>query len=145
MLIHVHKVIHLVVGTFEQGWRSWWIEGGVFHCQIVTEPSIQCDQTQGSSVRSIIKEGDALGLDLPYDRTQRRKMTGVRINTIQHPILLMWQCAEKRRRSERTDVSGHGGPDAFGQEKLALVPYWKWPDSGVAASGHPRGACPIAT
>jgi hypothetical protein len=23
MLTHMHKVKHLVVGTFEQGWRSW--------------------------------------------------------------------------------------------------------------------------
>jgi hypothetical protein len=36
MLTHVHKVIHLVVGTFELGWRSWWSGGVVFHCETVT-------------------------------------------------------------------------------------------------------------
>ena len=30
ILTHVQKVIHLVVGTFEQGWRSWISKGGVF-------------------------------------------------------------------------------------------------------------------
>ena len=31
MLTHVHKVIHLVVGIFEQGWKSWRSKGGVFY------------------------------------------------------------------------------------------------------------------
>ena len=30
MLTHMHKMIHLVVGTFDQGWRSWRSKGGVF-------------------------------------------------------------------------------------------------------------------
>jgi hypothetical protein len=30
MLTHVHKVIHLVVGTFDHGWQSWRSKGGVF-------------------------------------------------------------------------------------------------------------------
>ena len=62
MLTHVHKVIHLVVSTFEQGWISWWIEGGVFHFQTVTGRWSRGDRTRGSSVRSIIKEGGSLGL-----------------------------------------------------------------------------------
>jgi hypothetical protein len=37
MLTHVHKVVHLVIGTFDQGWRSWWSEGGDRHWETVTE------------------------------------------------------------------------------------------------------------
>jgi hypothetical protein len=36
MLIHVHKVVHLVVGTLEHEWRSCWSEEGDRHCEIVT-------------------------------------------------------------------------------------------------------------
>jgi hypothetical protein len=31
MLTHVHKVIHLVVGTFNQGWQSGSRGGAIFH------------------------------------------------------------------------------------------------------------------
>ena len=31
MLTHMHKVKHLVVSTFDQGWRSWIRVGVVLH------------------------------------------------------------------------------------------------------------------
>ena len=30
MLTHVHKMKHLVVSTFDQGWRSWRRGGAIF-------------------------------------------------------------------------------------------------------------------
>ena len=59
MLTHVHKVTHLVVGTFEHEWRSWWSEGDDCHCEIVIGHRSRSDRTQGSCVRSIIHEGGA--------------------------------------------------------------------------------------
>jgi hypothetical protein len=59
MITHVHKVIHLVVVIFEQGWRSWLSEGGVFHCETMTgrpDPRPVCPVS--SAVKSVASVSD---------------------------------------------------------------------------------------
>jgi hypothetical protein len=76
MLTHMHKVIHLVVSIFEQGWRSWRSQGGVFPdaASDVGRASGQCikgdvapgfapDSTKESD-RTLAKHCSAFG---PYD------------------------------------------------------------------------------
>jgi hypothetical protein len=50
MLTHVHKVVDLVVGTFEQG---RWSEGSDCHWKTMTGCCSRCDQTWGPYVRSL--------------------------------------------------------------------------------------------
>jgi hypothetical protein len=45
MLTHMHKVIHLVVSTFEQGSRRWWSCGSVSHWETLTRRWSCSDRT----------------------------------------------------------------------------------------------------
>jgi hypothetical protein len=49
MLTHVHKMIYLVVSTFDQGWRSLGSKGLVFHWKTLTGNWTQTDRTLGSA------------------------------------------------------------------------------------------------
>jgi hypothetical protein len=49
MLTHVHKVIHLVVSTFEQGLRRWRSRGSVSCWKALTERWSRCDRTLTSA------------------------------------------------------------------------------------------------
>jgi hypothetical protein len=67
MLTHVHKVEHLVVGIFDQGWQSWWSRG--VHCSWpdVGLRSRSCwpdsegvaNRTHGRCVKSLVTHADA--------------------------------------------------------------------------------------
>jgi hypothetical protein len=93
MLTHVHKVIHLVVGTFDLGWQSWWRNGGerslgvtgrwpradlcVQSRFLVSVRSWSCDRTLGRTneqtqclcVRSQVTYGDVVGAADAVDLT----------------------------------------------------------------------------
>jgi hypothetical protein len=120
MLTHVHKVIHLVVITFEQGWISWWSRGAVF-------PWL--DAGPDSALVRLVS-GHSEGGCRSYDRT--REVKNDRMCRGRVWSLLMYGDARRMSWPERIGLwiaSDHAWPDAFGHDFASMFAYRKWQDS----------------
>jgi hypothetical protein len=105
MLTHVHKVVHLVVGTFEQEWRSW-SEGGGFHCKTVTGHRSRSDLMWWCRVQSFIKWGGALGLCLRGDWTlahccDRAHWWASLVVLMYDDVVTFWRAERRKCETER--------------------------------------------
>jgi hypothetical protein len=60
----MHKVIHLVVSTFEQGWRSWRSQGGVF-----PDAASDVGRASGQCIKGDVAPGFAPDSTKESDRT----------------------------------------------------------------------------
>jgi hypothetical protein len=129
MLTHVYKVKHLVVGTFEQGWSSWWSGGIVFQwpnaasavtglCACIRSVlhsegrSRSCDWTRRACVGSQVTYAD-IERELGVQRRRKdRTLPCVR-------SMLIWRVWLRK----------------FGSGCL-LEMIWRWEATGSSASGH---------
>jgi hypothetical protein len=125
----VHKVIHLVVSTFEQGWRSWWSEWVGFHYETVTGheglASGQCWRRSVVVSDLTCTSGHFLRLADASDWTLRRHYSSSGRLTcggvLAHRV--------ERQRDRTLTTSGHWWPDASSHDLAARGPYWKWPNA----------------
>jgi hypothetical protein len=133
MLIHVHKVIHKVVGPFARVLRGKearqdsakkqrqnrslevtgrWPRG---HLRV---RSVQAKaRTKELCERTLAREHLRVRLVSAEERMLRTKLW---LNTIQRPVTLTWRCAVRSGRTGRCPTSSHGAPDASDRETEAL-------------------------
>jgi hypothetical protein len=126
MLTHVHKVKHLVVSTFEQGWRSWRRGGTVFHW-----PDSGHGATKlGTSASGQQHRGAQLGLhdQMMNNETNRTRRACVRSggDVRWHELLYKPEWIELRAASLLISGSDRGDCEGFlifpcGEPKGTLV------------------------
>jgi hypothetical protein len=106
MLTHMHKVIHLVFSTFEQGLRRWQSHGSVSRWKTLTRRWSRCDQTLTSTP------------DQCWLAMRRRRWSDRTLGTLGHVCLITISIWKTLTGLDRTlgwphpvislDASGHG-------------------------------------
>jgi hypothetical protein len=125
MLTHVHKVIHLVVSTFKQGWWGWWSQGVVF-------PWPDAATGLWPDVWLVVVETAPRGFGVGRWTRRKPEVQG----------LCLVRCDVRWREREcvperigRWPASSHARAGASDRVNSSLDAYWIRPDTGL-----PRGA-----
>jgi hypothetical protein len=132
MLTHVPMVIHLVVGTFDQGWRSWWSWKAHWSWPDA-RPVHPISGREVARSRSI-----DWTLEVKEDLTHGEHCSHVR-------SVLTWRLLVRgveRVRDWMLTALGYRRPDALGHDFSSLDCLWKWPNSrrwSVWSSGSTSG------
>jgi hypothetical protein len=130
ILTHVHKVIHLMVSTFEQGWRSWRVEVALFF----TDRTLVPKWPDSEGERPVIYSSEGRGLDLRLDSDRMTERTR-RLCARSWSRTMTWAISWSQRGSD----SGLRPVIAERTRPIVIFPLWML--TGVDRTPRAHASC----